>query len=246
MKSFFWRQGPYLAPTPGSALTRNMGSLWWCTALLLAAPTDEARLIGQWGLGGQPFLVLSAKGQGTMDGEPMRWSVVSGKLVLSDGEESEQVAYRLEGDRLTLDLEGTALTLERLGKADASPKPSSPPTSPNPSPSQEPLAQLLVSSPWCSFSYSNGTTRTSRVLFLPDGTWSVGANRETQWSGQNGSLYGQNSSGGAGRWAVKGGQLLMSAPPETPELTPVATTVTKNSNGYPIVTADGKEYSQCQ
>lgn len=224
-----------------------MSSLWWCAALLFAAPTDEARLIGQWGLGGQPFLVLGAKGQGTMDGEAMRWSVQSGKLVLSDGEESEQVAYRLEGDRLTLDLDGVALTLERMGKAEVAPAPPGPPPKTAPAPAAgEPLAQLLISSPWCSFSYANGTTRTSRVLFLPDGTWSAGSNRETQWSGPNGSLYGQNASGEAGRWTVKGGQLLMSAPPETPELTPVPVNVTKNSNGYPIVTADGKEYSQCQ
>ena len=202
--------------------------------------------MGQWGLGGQPFLVLGAQGQGTIDGEAVRWSLSSGKLILSDGEESEQVAYRLEGDRLTLDLEGVALTLERLGKPATAATAASPPVkaAPAPNTSAEPLAQLLTSSPWCSFTYSNGTTRTTRVMFMPDGTRSEGASRETQWTGSNGSLYGQNSSGEAGRWQVKSGQLLMSAPPETPELTPVPVTVTKNSNGYPIVTADGKEYSQ--
>lgn len=239
-----------------------MGSLLWCAALLLAAAPDEAKLHGTWGLGGQPFMVLSAGGKGSMDGEPLRWALKGGKLLLTDDSgESESVAFTLEGDRLTLQLEGAAITLERQGKANAA-GPPAPEATPNPgrpapqggapgaaspgSGAQEPLGQLLLSSAWCSFSYSNGTTRTSRVQFLPNGTWSSGSNRETSWSGQNGSFYGQNSSGEGGQWAVKGGQLLMSAPPEVPALTPLPLTVTRNSNGYPILTADGKEYSQCQ
>jgi hypothetical protein len=53
------------------------------------------------------------------------------------------------------------------------------------------------------------------------------------------------ASGETGQWAVKGGQLYMSDPPETPQLVAVPLQVTRNSNGYPILTADGKEYSQC-
>jgi len=33
--------------------------------------------------------------------------------------------------------------------------------------------------------------------------------------------------------------------PEEPALAPVPLQVTQNSNGYPIITADGKEYSSC-
>lgn len=105
--------------------------------------------------------------------------------------------------------------------------------------------QLLLSSAWCSFSYNNisGTTTTTRARFYANGTYSFGNQRESQSSGQYGSVYGQSGGGGGGRWQVKGGELYMGeggAP-----LEPVETVLKRNSNGYPIIVADGVEYMQC-
>ncbi len=110
------------------------------------------------------------------------------------------------------------------------------------------LSQLLLSSAWCSFTYNqiSGASHSSRVQFSANGNWSAGSRGETYSSGPSGSVAGQHDDGTGGRWAVQQGQLFMSNPPDTPALSPVNLTIKRNSNGYPILTADGKEYSQCQ
>jgi hypothetical protein len=108
------------------------------------------------------------------------------------------------------------------------------------------LKKLLLSSPWCSFSYNqySGVTRQKRVEFGRDGTWSAGGRREVYSSGDNGSMAGQQDSQEGGRWAVKNGRLFMSE--DGSELEAVDLQVRSNSNGYPILVADGAEYSQCR
>lgn len=98
-------------------------------------------------------------------------------------------------------------------------------------------SKLLLSSAWCSFSYNkiSGTTKTARARFHANGTYSFGNQRESQSSNQYGSVYGQSSGGGGGRWQVQGGE----------PLEPVHTVLKRNSNGYPIIVADGVEYMQC-
>ncbi|MDE3018157.1 MAG: hypothetical protein KGO52_03680 [Nitrospirota bacterium] len=110
------------------------------------------------------------------------------------------------------------------------------------------LPQLLLSSAWCSFSYNknSGASHSTRVQFSPNGNWRAGSRGETYSSGPNGSVAGQHDDGTGGRWIVRQGQLFMSNPPDTPDLAPVGLTITHNSNGPPIITADGKEYSPCQ
>nr|MBI3612443.1 hypothetical protein [Nitrospirota bacterium] len=110
------------------------------------------------------------------------------------------------------------------------------------------LSQLLLSSAWCSFSYNqvSGASHSTRVQFSANGNWSSGSRGETYSSGPNGSVAGQHDAGTGGQWAVQQGQLFMSNPPETPALSPVNLTIKRNSNGYPILTADGTEYSQCR
>jgi hypothetical protein len=106
--------------------------------------------------------------------------------------------------------------------------------------------KLLLASAWCSFSYSqtSGTTRTTRAQFYRDGTYRFGNQRESHSSGQYGSVYGQGAGGGGGRWKVQGGELLMSE--GAAPLEKVQTVLKRNSNGYPIIVADGVEYMQCQ
>jgi hypothetical protein len=105
--------------------------------------------------------------------------------------------------------------------------------------------QLLLSSAWCSFSYNkiSGTTKTTRARFYPNGTYGFGNQRESQSSGQYGSVYGQGSGGGGGRWQIMNGELYMGE--GGGPLGPVQTVLKRNSNGYPVIVADGVEYSQC-
>ena len=109
------------------------------------------------------------------------------------------------------------------------------------------LSRLLLSSAWCSFRYNkvSGTSSTEKYRFFPNGTWNNGGRTETYNSGANGTVAGQYDSQGGGRWEVRGGQLFMSSS-ENPQLQPVeGFSVTQNSNGYPIINADGKEFSSC-
>lgn len=50
--------------------------------------------------------------------------------------------------------------------------------------------------------------------------------------------------GASGRWTVQGGELSM--PEGDGPLEPVSTALKRNSSGYPIIVADGVEYSQCR
>lgn len=108
------------------------------------------------------------------------------------------------------------------------------------------LSQLLLSSPWCTFSYSqtSGTSRSQRYLFHRDGTYSVGSQRESLSSGRNGSAYGASQGQDGGQWAVQGN--LLQLVDSSGESGVVAVQVKRNSNGYPIIVADGIEYSQCR
>lgn len=108
------------------------------------------------------------------------------------------------------------------------------------------LSRLLLSSNWCWLRYSNGNSYTQKVHFSADGTWQdfsesdiYNANASTQTTVQ---ATGNRS--GGGQWAVKGDQLWLSSP-EAPQLQPIPLSITRNSNGYPIINADGREYSMC-
>lgn len=109
------------------------------------------------------------------------------------------------------------------------------------------LSQLLMSSAWCWLKYASGNTYQERIVFSSNGTWSSNKQSEIYGSNQYAgtSAHAVGAGGAQGQWAVKGGQLYLSDPPETPQLVPVPLQITRNSNGYPIITADGKEYSQC-
>ena len=108
------------------------------------------------------------------------------------------------------------------------------------------FAQLLVSSPWCTFRYNkvSGTSRSTRYRFFHNGTYAVGSQGQTYSSGANGSVAGQSNSGNSGRWAVQNGMFLMSEGAGQMGQVPVA--VKQNSNGYPVIVAAGIEYSQCR
>jgi hypothetical protein len=128
-------------------------------------------------------------------------------------------------------------------------KPATPPAA---SQHDQQLAQLLLSSPWCSFSYSqsSGRTSTSRNTFSPDGTLHVSSsseggtvNQSGGSFGPSGSLYSQHAGGGQLRWKVEKGQLWLD---EGNGFQAMSMEITRNSNGYPIIKASGTEYMQCK
>jgi hypothetical protein len=106
--------------------------------------------------------------------------------------------------------------------------------------------ELLLSSAWCTFSYNKitGYSNTTRVRFNKNGTYSTGGRAEGSSSGKSGSYASQSDSRGNGRWKSAKGELYMSE--GAGELGIVRTAVRRNSSGYPIIVADGVEYSQCK
>ncbi len=106
--------------------------------------------------------------------------------------------------------------------------------------------ELLMSSAWCTFTYNKttGYSHTKRVYFNANGTYGTGSRGEGYSSGSGGTLASQRNSAGSGLWRVERGELFMSEGRGGFE--PVGTLVKRNSSGYPIIVADGVEYSQCR
>jgi hypothetical protein len=95
--------------------------------------------------------------------------------------------------------------------------------------------ELLLSSAWCSFSNNKvtGYSNTTRVRFSKNGTYSTGGPAEGSTSSKSGAFASQKESRSNGRWKSAKGELGL-----------VRTVVKRNSSGYPIIVADGAEYSQ--
>jgi hypothetical protein len=225
------------------------GLLGLALFFLAGVALADSRLVGQWTLGGQPYAVFNKDGSGTLEGESFRWRVNGNRLAITADGETEQVPYSLTGSTLTLTLEGTRLTLQRAGSSGAKAGTTQRAASPaGGGGTGDSLSRLLLSSAWCTFKYNQitGASSQTRVQFFPNGTYSNSARSDTYTSGRYGSVAGQYGSAASGQWSVRQGTLYLSAPPEQPTPQPVELRVTQNSNGYPIIRADGKEYSQCQ
>ena len=108
------------------------------------------------------------------------------------------------------------------------------------------FSQLLQSSPWCTFRYNKitGYSNSTRYRFYENGSYAVSSQGEGYSSGAGGTFSSQNNSGNSGRWAVRDGLFLMSK--GQGEMGTVTVSVRNNSNGAPIIVADGVEYSQCR
>jgi hypothetical protein len=116
-------------------------------------------------------------------------------------------------------------------------------------PIDQQTAQLLLSSAWCSFSFSgvsgtaSGSSRTERAVFRADGNGQLSSGGESYYSNPHGSVAGQRAGGQAFRWQVRGGMLMLSF--DGGPWSPTPLQIKRNSNGYPIINAGGKEYSMC-
>ncbi|MFZ5439590.1 MAG: hypothetical protein ACOZQL_06260 [Myxococcota bacterium] len=237
---------------------------------IAAAPKPDARLVGAWQLNGQTFLTLNANGTGLMDGDPLEWKADASTLTLTDEDgETDRVPFALDGDTLKLEVGGLPMTLTRGGKPGAkasrlqraaersadgddaeamAPAPQPTRGTPRPQPAgNDQLSRLLLSSNWCWLRYSNGNSYTQKVHFSPDGTWQDFSESDLYVNNQYAQTVtqstGNQSSGG--QWAVRNGQLWLSSP-DAPQLQPIPLTITRNSNGAPLINADGREYSMCR
>jgi hypothetical protein len=112
-------------------------------------------------------------------------------------------------------------------------------------PQDQQIATLLMSSPWCNMRYAQqmGATTIERVTFTRDGRFASRTQRESAVNNSQGSYYGNSTDGAGGFWRVQNGNLMLSADGQRFEAAPLQ--ISRNSNGYPIVTAAGKEYYQC-
>lgn len=93
------------------------------------------------------------------------------------------------------------------------------------------------------YSQAMGATTTERVVFSRDGRVVSRTQRESAVNNSEGSYYGNSTDGEQGFWRVQNGNLMLSA--DGMNFQPAPITVTRNSNGYPIITTGGKEYNQC-
>jgi hypothetical protein len=132
------------------------------------------------------------------------------------------------------------------GAAPAGPPASAPAAGLAPTPADRQLADLLISSVWCNLQYSQqmGATTVERVVFGRDGRIASRTQRESAVNNSQGSYYGLGTDAVQGWWRVRGAQLQLSQDGQAYAAVPL--NVSRNSNGYPIITTNNKEYYQCQ
>lgn len=110
------------------------------------------------------------------------------------------------------------------------------------------LSALLVSTAWCSFSFSGNSGYSSsgktRVVFSPDGTVRQTSGSESVSSGYGGTAFGGSSNAVGARWRLSNGQLAVSG--DGVNWKPVRLEMTYNNLGAPIPKLDGVEHMRCQ
>lgn len=215
-----------------------------------AAPKKSApdpRVVGSWAVNGETMFVFKADGSGRGEDGPFHWSLKDGKpgtLLIKTGKETQKVKYGFMGEQLVLRLGWIPVTLDKASGPASAGKAAKPAAAAQ---GGGKMSRLLLSSAWCSFSYNkvSGASSQSRAVFSPDGTWATYSQREGYSSGSGGTYSSQNNASDGGRWREDGGEISMSTS-ENPQLSPVEMRVSYNSNGSPIITADGVEYASCR
>lgn len=210
----------------------------------------DPQVVGTWGMGGATLLSIHADGTGEMEGEPFTWSTDKGVLTVVAGGETDKLGYAVKNGKLVVSMDGTPMTLDKMGGTSAAPAaPAKSPKAAAPGKAgTDSLSQLLLRNAWCSFSFNktSGYSSKSRVKFFADGTYSTAAQGEGYSSGYGGTMASQHNTGDAGNWKVTGGQLQMSSAETNGQLVTLPLEVTRNSNGSPIIKANGKEYMVCE
>jgi hypothetical protein len=247
-----------------------------CLAPLAASAQTPKQLVGRYQLeaSADDVMELRADGTATMAGEATRWSakgttltigpdhvpyrLTDGRLLLQMGQ--TEFAWRKLGgaNKSPSPLQRAASKAQQAPgpvEAQEDSGPMAPPPSRGGRQSGPPagggsqgdrnLRQLLTGSAWCAFSYNqvSGASSKRRVAFLPDGTANIDSGGESYSSGQGGTYAGQSADSEQARWKVENARLFME---QGQGFGDVGLTVEKNSNGYPILKAGGREYMRCK
>lgn len=228
-------------------------------ALLLMISTTAfaqiaAELVGKYRMDveGGDVLELRANGSAAMAGEETTWSATGNQLSIGP----DVMQYQLQGDQLLLTMGTFQIPWKRIGggvksstppqeKATAEAQARQPVT--GAAAADQEAKQLLTSTAWCSFTYSqvSGTSTTRKVIFRPDGVMTMNDGAETYSSGYGGTYAGQSQSAGAMRWKLENLRMYVDQG-DGAGFQDIGLTATKNSNGYVILHAAGREYSMCQ
>ncbi len=247
---------PLTMTRPDRRILKFLGLLFSLFCLLpgLASAQVARELVGKYQMEvtDGDILELRADGSAALAGEETRWSASGNQLSVGP----DVMGYVLQGNRLTLTMGTIQLTWKKLGgrsqpavspmrKAAAKTAGAQPPAAGSDEDAQ--ARQLLTSTAWCSFTYNqhSGTSTTRKVLFRPDGIMTINGGAETWSSGYAGTYAGQSSSQGALRWKVENLRLLVDAD-DGNGYQDIGLNATKNSNGYVILHAQGREYSMCR
>ncbi len=238
-----------------------------------AAASSPKALVGRYQMEvqGGDVLELRADGSASMAGEETRWTAKGNLLTVG----TDTMTYQLAGGKLLLNMGGLQLSWKKLGSAPATPQaglsapdrgygnqrgtrtitPLAPDITPLPrypapatNTSQDAEArQLLMSSAWCSFTYSkiSGASTTRKVVFHPNGVLTINGGAESYSSGYGGTYTSQSSSSGSVRWKLKNLRLYIDQGDGT-GFQDANLSAEKNSSGWPILHADGREYSMCR
>ena len=243
-------------------------------ALLLVPALARAQapkeLVGKYQMEveGGDVLELRADGGAALAGEETRWAAQGSQLTIGP----DTMQYQLSNGRLLLAMGSVQIAWRRLGAAPkaaspmqkaaakaqaAQPQAGSAGAPPAAAPAgaygagggsaQDAQArQLLLSSAWCSFTYNkvSGTSTTRKVVFRPDGVMVVDGGAETYSSGAGGTYAGQSANSGAVRWKLENLRLYVDQG-DGAAFQDVGLTAERNSSGYPILHAAGREYSMC-
>lgn len=243
---------------PGADVTKTLACALLTGLLSLGASAQVAKeLVGRYQMEvpDGDILELRADGTASLAGEQTRWSAQGGRLTVGP----DVMAYRLERDRLVIAMGSVQIGWKRLAAAAAptpmeraaakarAPQAAAPAPQAAGHPQDEQSRQVLMGNAWCSFTYNktSGTSTTRRVVFRPDGILAIGSGAETYSSGYGGTYAGQSSSSGAMRWRFENQRLLVDQG-DGAGFQDAGLTASRNSNGYLILRADGREYSMCK
>lgn len=193
-------------------------------------------LVGTW-QGPDSTIELKRDGTTEVNGVKYRYTANNKVITLVGSDGTFYFPYQLKGDTLNVLVNGSLQTFHCVVPGTTTPQRAS-------AGNGQLSDQLLTSSAWCTFSYNKitGYSHTTRWTFYPDGTYSNGARTEGYSSGGGGTMASQHDSRNGGRWKVVDGQLYIGQT----NLQPVQTVLKRNNNGYPVIVADGVEYSQCK
>lgn len=222
----------------------------------LACAQQPKALVGKYQLEvqGGDILELRADGSASLAGEETRWEARGNQLSVG----GDTMNYKLVGGRLLLDMGGVQMAWKRLGAAPGEAKPTqrgkrqadrevARPLQSQGSSQDAEARRVLTSSAWCSFTYSStsGTSTTQRVVFRQDGMLIIDSGAETYSSGYGGTYAGQSGSRGSKRWKLQNLRLYIDEG-QGAGYQDVNLTAEKNSSGWPILHAAGREYSMCK